>query len=401
MPTRAQVIFLAVLALLTLGVVMVNSAGMAVTPVDPVTRVMPPGAEPVTMRSILTSRPALYALAALGALAIGSYAPLGWVDRLAGLGGRARVGLIAGAGAALAGLLLLVYVPGIGRGDANGADRWLGVPVVGSVQPSEIAKWAMVPLLAVGAVSAGGPLGQSGRLARGLLPLLAVLGVVSAVVVVEDLGTGVLIAGAGTALLIAAGARVWHLALLGPPAVAGLLAAVLTSPYRVDRVVSFIDPFADPAGKGFHMIQSMAAIAGGGVMGRGLGHGLQKFGYLPEDTTDFLFAIIAEELGVAGAALVGLIYAVLFAALAGAVRAARSPVLALVALGVLLTVAGQTMMNLFVVTGLGPTKGIALPLLSRGGTGWVLTAGSLGVVMAIARDATRGGQRPFAGREGA
>ena len=149
-----------------------------------------------------------------------------------------------------------------------------------------------------------------------------------------------------------------------------------------------------PTNLGYHRVvrfiaclAAMATIAGGGPFGRGLGHGLQKFGYLPEATSDFLFAVICEELGLAGAALVLSLYAVVFWTLASIARSAVGPVCRLVALGVLATIAGQAVINLFVVTGLGPTKGIALPLLSSGGTGWILTCAALGLVAAIARDA--------------
>jgi cell division protein FtsW len=149
--------------------------------------------------------------------------------------------------------------------------------------------------------------------------------------------------------------------------------------------MAFVDPYADPQGIGYHTIQSLVAVAGGEGFGRGLGHGLQKFGYLPEDRTDFLFAIICEELGIAGAALViTLFLTLLFASLAVASRE-RSPLLRLFTLGVIATVCLQAIINLAVVTGLAPTKGIALPLLSSGGTGWILTAFSLGLLIAIDR----------------
>lgn len=133
----------------------------------------------------------------------------------------------------------------------------------------------------------------------------------------------------------------------------------------------------------------MVAIANGDLTGRGLGFGLQKFGYLPEDQTDFLFSIIAEELGVAGAALIMAVYMVLLLACLNIARRQRDAMLRFAALGVSLMVSFQACMNLLVVTGLMPTKGIALPLLSSGGTGWVLTAASLGLLIAMDRHASR------------
>ena len=155
----------------------------------------------------------------------------------------------------------------------------------------------------------------------------------------------------------------------------------MANPYRLERIKSFLDPYQDPEGKGYHMIQSMLAVSGGQIHGRGLGHGLQKFGYLPEDQTDLLFAIICEELGVFGAAIVVFLYAALIWAALSIIRKQTNPVLKLVAIGITATVGLQALINMAVVTGLGPTKGIALPLLSSGGTGWILTAACLGLLI--------------------
>jgi hypothetical protein len=222
----------------------------------------------------------------------------------------------------------------------------------------------------------------------GLLPGLAAAGAVAGFIVLEDLGTGALVGLVAGIMLIAAGARLWHIALLAPLPIAGIAAAIITNPYRIHRITSFLDPYQDAQGKGYHMIQSMVAVANGQFFGRGLGHGLQKFGYLPEDTTDFLFAIVCEELGVFGAALVIFLYGALLWCILSVIKREPSRFLKLVALGVMATVGLQALINLAVVTGLGPTKGIALPLLSSGGTGWILTAASLGLV--IAMDRTQG-----------
>jgi cell division protein FtsW len=210
--------------------------------------------------------------------------------------------------------------------------------------------------------------------------------------VLEDLGTGLLVGMVAALVLLAAGARVWQMAALAPPALAMLGVAVASSPYRIKRLTSFLDPFADPERTGFHMIQSMQAVANGKLFGRGLGHGLQKFGYLPEVRTDFIFAVICEELGVAGAAIVVALYLGLLWAGYSILKNERSQMLRLVALGVLATVGLQALINLAVVTGLGPTKGIALPMLSSGGTGWILTAASLGLLVAM--DRTREQEAP-------
>src|SRR5690606_26392677 len=185
------------------------------------------------------------------------------------------------------------------------------------------------------------------------------------------------------------GASLWQLLSLAPVAALGLITLVIVNPYRVTRLVTFLDPYKDPDGAGYHMIQSLVAVANGRVWGRGLGFGLQKFGYLPEDRTDFLFAVICEELGLAGASLViALNLGIIWAGVA-IVRRQSSAFLQLLGLGVVTTFGLQALINLTVVTGLAPTKGIALPLLSSGGTGWILTAGSLGLLVAMDRQAAR------------
>lgn len=186
-------------------------------------------------------------------------------------------------------------------------------------------------------------------------------------------------------MLVAAGARIAHFLALAPIGLAAFAAAVYASPYRLDRILAFLNPYADPEGTGYHMIQSMVAVANGQVFGRGLGFGLQKFGYLPEDRTDFLFAVICEELGLMGAAIVIVLYCGLLWSGHVIIRREHNPLLKLAALGVVLTVGIQAVINLAVVTGMGPTKGIALPMLSSGGTGWILTAASLGLLVALDR----------------
>ena len=357
------------LALLCVGVVMVASAGMTIGT-----------GEPVTISSIILSRATAYAAIAFGLLLLVGQLPL---RRFC------RPGLWQGLIPLLYPLsllcLALVYVPGIGR-TVKGAARWVDIPGVAvGFQPSEVAKWAMVLVMAWWGVRKGPALR---KFFAGLLPPLLALGLVSAVITLEDLGTGVLVACAGTAVLVAAGARVWHLALLAPVAAMGIGIALLLEPYRLRRLEAFTNPFADPQDAGYHIIQSLVAISNGDVFGRGLGFGLQKFGYLPEDRTDFLFAIICEELGIAGAVGVMGMYALLLCSGFVIVARTRLRLLQLAGVGVLATMGGQTLMNLFVVTGLAPTKGIALPLLSAGGTGWMLTAASLGLLLAMDREAT-------------
>ena len=388
-----QIIVLCAIALLTLGLVMVTSAGMRISPATPDAPIAADAGTAVTLEGVLTSRTAIYAGLAIGTLGFVAVLPIPAfarrVEELAAENPERHAVLAAtGVGVVLV-ILALVYVPGLGR-EMNFSRRWISLPIPGwgdlSVQPSEVAKWVIPVLIACYAA----PLAQRMRSFRhGLIPVLGALGLVVLVVMKEDLGTAALIAVAGVCVVLAAGARVVHLLALAPLAAIVLIAGVVVAPYRMRRLVAFLDPYADPLDSGFHMIQSMAAIAGGDGFGRGLGHGLQKFGYLPEDTTDFLFAIVCEEMGIAGAALVIALFCALILAGTSIVRRETSPVLGALGVGIVATVGVQALINLFVVTGMAPTKGIALPLMSSGGTGWLLTAASLGVLVSMDRAAAK------------
>ena len=362
-----QILQLIVLALLGLAVVMVQSAAMTVGqgPMDPV--------------SILVNRTSIYALLAAGAMFLASQMDVrrlthrhGWTNPLFWLLGFSMV------------LVVAAMIPGVGV-TINGAKRWLrlGPPSLGlTFQPSELVKWAILLALALWCVRRGALM----RLFKeGLLPAILILGLACGLIVIQDLGTSALIAMVATVLLIAAGARFWHLALLIPPAAVALIFAIAHSPYRRARLTSFLDPFADPQKTGYQAIQSLVAIAQGSLTGKGLGNGVQKFDYLPADTTDFIYATICEELGLAGAVLVVLLYVLLLYAGLRIVKSARDPFAKLVALGVTLTIGMQALINIAVVTVVVPTKGIALPLLSSGGTGWIMTAFMVGLVAAMDR----------------
>ncbi|MHC5022945.1 MAG: FtsW/RodA/SpoVE family cell cycle protein [Planctomycetota bacterium] len=374
-------IALCVIALLTIGVVMIQSAAMTVG-----------GEANADVVRFLTGRTAALAALAVVCLVLGSLMPVSTLGRLRGLANPAPwlvLGILA--------LLVIVSLPGVGR-EVNGARRWLDLGPVG-FQPSEIAKWGLLVVLAAyGARRAE----VVGRFWRGFLPPVSLIALVAALIAVQDLGTAVLIGVVGVAVLVAAGARLWHALLLAPAATAGFVVMVLSNPYRLDRLRAFLDPYADSQGIGYHVIQSMAAVSGGGLAGRGLGNSIQKFGYLPEDTTDFIFAIICEELGIGGAIFVVFLYVALLLGCRAVVRGAGGPFERLLGLGVLLTIGLQALINMAVVTGAAPTKGIALPLVSSGGTGWALTAFSLGLLISMDREqASRAASEPVLARPAA
>jgi len=360
-----HVVQLAVIGLLGMGVLMVHSASMAVT------------GPPATLATVLLNRHAAYALAAVLAMLVASRINVRhvlltrtWVNTLPWLTFSAIV------------LVIVAMLPGVGV-SINGARRWLwlGPRSLGfTFQPSEMLKWLIVICVATWCARRSGAMH---KFWLGLLPVLMLVGLGCAAVVLEDLGTAVLMAAVPFILVLAAGARWWQLGTLVPLAGGALGAAVVVSPYRVQRLITFLNPFADPQGTGYQAIQSMLALADGGLTGKGLGNGIQKFGYLPADTSDFLFAIICEDLGLAGAGLVVLGYiAILWAGLS-IVSDCRDLLGRLVALAILLMVGLQALLNIAGVTVVVPTNGIALPLLSAGGTGWIMTAFCLGLLAAL------------------
>ena len=368
----AHIIQLAAVALLGLGVVMVHSAGANVGQMGTDADGWLAG-----MLAPVMSRQGVYALLAIGVMLAASRVDVRQLFRARGLTNPLWMVVLLSLGA-----VALTFVPGVGR-EVNGAVRWLplGPRDWGlTFQPSELVKWVLIVAVAWWCARRRGVMH---RFWHGLVPPLVLLAAACGLVVVEDLGTAALIGGVGTVMLIAGGARIWQMALFIPPALAGMVAAIIYEPYRVQRLLAFLDPWKDMDGAGYHPIQSMLALAHGGLTGAGLGHGVQKFGYVPEDTTDFIFAIICEEMGFAGAALVIALYLTILWTGLGILRDCRDVYGRLVALGVMLTIGLQATINLAVVTVMLPTKGIALPLVSAGGTGWVLTAFSLGLLAAL------------------
>ncbi len=269
--------------------------------------------------------------------------------------------------------------------DINGAKRWLMLRIGShalSFEPSELAKWSLVLFISAYAVHRGE---QIRNFWKGFVPLMVVVGATSALILKEDFGTAALVAGIAVLLMLMAGCRWWHLAMLLPPALVVLYFAVWHVPYRRERLLIFMHPHLDPKGAGYNPIQSLLSFASGGFWGRGLGDGIQKMGYLPEDNTDFIFSLIAEELGFFGCMMVILLYLTLLFSGWQTGRRARDLFGKLIAFGCTAMIGLQAAMNIAVVTVTVPTKGIALPLISSGGTGWILTAGAIGLVMSVER----------------
>ena len=280
-------------------------------------------------------------------------------------------------------LLVLVLVPPLGQA-INGTRRWIRLGPV-SFQPAELAKLALVVYLAAFLARRRDALGD---FRRGLLPPLAVAGVLAALVLAQpDLGSSLTLVALTFALLFLAGGRVRHLALVLAPALPLLAVAVWAAPYRIRRVTPFLDPWSDPRGSGFQIIQSWLAFGNGGLLGQGIGGSQQKLFYLPEAHTDFIFAIVGEELGLVGAlAIVGLFVVLAWRGLRIGLRA-PDPFGAYLALGITVLIATQAVVNLGVVTGLLPTKGLPLPFISFGGSALLVTMLATGVLLNISQHA--------------
>ena len=278
-------------------------------------------------------------------------------------------------------LLIIVLIPGIGL-ERNGSRSWIGVGAF-SIQPSEFIKLAMIVFLAKF-------LSEHQKhittVKKGLLPTLSLVFLAFGLIMLQpDLGTGTVMIGTCLIMIFIAGARIMHFAVLGMIGISGFVGLILSAPYRMDRITSFLDPWQDPLKSGFQIIQSLYAIGPGGLFGLGLGESIQKFFYLPEPQTDFIFSIVAEELGFIGASFVLLLFALL---LWRGIRIALSaPDLygSFLAVGIISMIAIQVMINIGVVTGLIPVTGITLPFLSYGGSSLTLMLLAIGVLLNISR----------------
>lgn len=281
-------------------------------------------------------------------------------------------------------LLLLVLIPGVGVSRTD-AQRWLDLGFT-QFQPSDLTKFALV-LFAANYMVVKKDHMQYFK--RGLLPILMVTGLAFGLIMLQpDLGTSLTILMTVFILLYGGGARKLHLAGLSLLSIPVVLVLIVVAPYRLARLLSFLNPWADPGGTGWHIIQSLLAIGSGSLVGVGLGASRQKFLYLPEPWTDFIYAIICEELGFIGGAAVIILFLILI--WRGFRVAMTAPDLfgQYLALGITTMLAVQISINLGVVLGTLPITGITLPLISYGGTSLTLTLACIGILLNISRYST-------------
>ncbi|MDY7102045.1 MAG: putative lipid II flippase FtsW [Actinomycetota bacterium] len=278
-------------------------------------------------------------------------------------------------------LLGLVFVPGIGI-NVNGASRWVGYGPF-RLQPGEVAKFTLLLFVADLLARRAHRMRDTHLTIR---PVMVVFGVTAVLLMAQpDLGTTIVIGVIIAVVLFVAGAPLGRLAAIGGLGVVGALVLALAAPYRRNRLLSFVDPWEDPLETGYQTIQSWVAIASGGVTGVGIGAGRSKWNYLPEAHTDFIFAIIAEEFGLLGSAVVVALFIVL--AILGVRIAVRAPdpFGTLLAAGITTWLLVQAFVNIGAVVGLLPITGLPLPFVSFGGTSLVVNLAATGVLLNVAR----------------
>jgi len=275
-------------------------------------------------------------------------------------------------------VLLIVVLTSLGV-ERNYSRRWLdlapGAKYI-SFQPSELAKWVMILFLAAYLERY-----SVDRFWSRFIPVCLMAGLVVGLIVIEDFGTAAFIAMMSFIMLSLGGAKWWYLLSPIPVVLPAFAYAIISSPTRINRIKNFLDP----GNMAYQARQSLIAISTGGLLGKGLGRGVVKYGHLPEDTTDFIFSIIAEEMGLAACGFVILLFIIFaVAGVAIAIRC-RDRFGRLVAAGIVMAITIQAAVNIGVVTVVLPTKGIPLPFISAGGTSMLLTSAAVGVLLNIAR----------------
>ncbi len=264
----------------------------------------------------------------------------------------------------------------------NGATRWL---TLGSIQfqPSELARYAIVVFIAYWAWKRGREIRD---FKTGFLPVLAVAGVLTALIAFQpDFSTAAMLMGTSLILLFIVGARFWHIAVLVMPVAAGAVGLVLSSPYKLERVRALIDPFRDPTGSGYQLIQSFTGMGRGGLIGVGPGGSLQKMFFLPEAHTDFIYSIIGEEFGLVGTLGLLILFMLLIYMGMKIARRSSDPFAAYLAAGITLSVGLYALANMAVTVGILPPTGLPLPLISYGGTSLIMTLAMMGILLNIAK----------------
>jgi cell division protein FtsW len=286
------------------------------------------------------------------------------------------------------GLLILTSIALLavfGSSAVNGAHRWIKFPGF-SIQPSELSKLALIIFLAYFLEKRAG---EERDFWRTFVPCGAVTGWLAALIVIEpDFGTALMLALIFTVVIYTSGARLLHLGMAAAPALVAAIGLLIFVPWRLKRLVTFLDPWADPQGGGFQVVQSLIAIGSGGTNGLGFAQGKQKMLFLPFAHSDFIFSVVGEELGLVGTLAVIAVFALFLW------RGVRTALLApdrfgmLLSLGIVTSIVVQALFNISVVLSLVPTKGIPLPFISYGGSSLVPTLAAVGILLNVSQHAS-------------
>ena len=277
-------------------------------------------------------------------------------------------------------LLMLVAVFAFSK--TNGAHRWIKLSVF-SIQPSELSKLALTIFLAYFLEKRAG---EEGDFWGTFVPCGLMTAILALLVVLEpDLGTALMLGVSFVVMTFTAGARLKHLAIAMAPALAGLAGMLIFVPWRLGRIITFLDPWSDPQNKGFQVVQSLIAVGSGGAHGLGFAQGKQKMLFLPFAHSDFIFAVISEELGLLGALAVVAVFGLfLWRGLRAALHAPDRFGM-LLSIGIVTCIVAQALFNISVVLSLVPTKGIPLPLISYGGSSLVPTLAAVGILLNVSQ----------------
>lgn len=278
-------------------------------------------------------------------------------------------------------LLVLVIIPGIGS-VRNGSRSWFGIGGLG-VQPSEFMKLALI-IFTSKYISNNPKTIKS--ITKGVFPILAITMIAFGLIMLQpDFGTGTILVMTIVAMLFISGVNFSFFIKIGLIGMVGVVILVLIAPYRVNRIISFLNPWSDPLGTGFQSIQSLFAIGPGGLFGLGFGNSIQKHFYLPEPQTDFIFSIISEELGIIGIITVATLFLIIILRSVKISIKAPDTFSKFLIFGIIFQLSFQTLLNLAVVVGLVPVTGVTLPFFSYGGSSLIITLISMGIVLNISR----------------
>ena len=281
--------------------------------------------------------------------------------------------------------LLLVFIPKIGH-SAGGARRWIGLSLF-NIQPVEYVKLAMCLYLSDYLTRKIKPLSE-GDPAILFPPLFVLLFTLLLLILQPDLGSCIFIMLVAGILFFLAGIKLRYVAMALVPVVSGVIVLIIKAPYRLSRISAFLDPWKDPGGSGFQIIQSFISFSLGGAKGVGLGQSTQKLFYLPQSYTDFIFSIIGEELGLVGTCFVLFFYMIFFFLGIRIANKSREPFYRLFSYALVLTIVLQALINLLVTIGMVPTKGLPLPFVSYGGTSLIFNMIAVSLLIAIDRKVT-------------